>query len=453
LLGNGTNFPANSVRIQSQGLLMGNGTIFANVTNSSGGTFSPGSSIGKIGVSGRLSLLAGSTNIFEISKAGGTNDNVSFSVVDYGGALIVSNLAGTVTNGDSFKLFSGSSYLGSFSSLQLPALAPGLSWKNDLPTDGTLRVVPTPSRDFGVDVSHFQDANGVSQASWDQMFAEGKRFAFIKATEGLTGPNDLTMATNVARATAAGLLAGVYHFAHPENRPTTNGAVSEATNFLSWAGSAVGPGRLRPVLDIEGNAGTLSTNALTDWVIAFSDEVIAQRGPGAAPIIYSSRTFANTKFDSRLGNYDLWIRVVNSGADVTVDDPPAQGFARATGVFNNWAFWQYSDTGTSGGLSPLDLDVCHSEYKPLSFYRIPGPPPSSPIQIAAATITSGSAFQLSFSNTPGALFTVVATTNVALPLSNWTVLGSVTEISPGQFQFTDPQATNSPQRLYRVRSP
>jgi hypothetical protein len=27
------------------------------------------------------------------------------------------------------------------------------------------------------------------------------------------------------------------------------------------------------------------------------------------------------------------------------------------------------------------------------------------------------------------------------------------EVSPGQFQFTDPQATSSPRRFYRVRSP
>jgi hypothetical protein len=42
---------------------------------------------------------------------------------------------------------------------------------------------------------------------------------------------------------------------------------------------------------------------------------------------------------------------------------------------------------------------------------------------------------------------------VSLPLSNWTVLGGVTEISPGVFQFTDASATNSPQRFYDVRSP
>ena len=32
-------------------------------------------------------------------------------------------------------------------------------------------------------------------------------------------------------------------------------------------------------------------------------------------------------------------------------------------------------------------------------------------------------------------------------------LGGATEVSPGQFQVTDPQATNAPRRFYRVRSP
>ena len=49
--------------------------------------------------------------------------------------------------------------------------------------------------------------------------------------------------------------------------------------------------------------------------------------------------------------------------------------------------------------------------------------------------------------------TVLTTTNLLLPLTNWTVLGTVTDNPPGQFQFTDPQATNHPLRFYRVRSP
>ncbi len=48
---------------------------------------------------------------------------------------------------------------------------------------------------------------------------------------------------------------------------------------------------------------------------------------------------------------------------------------------------------------------------------------------------------------------MLASTNPALPLSNWTPLGGVTEVAPGQFQFTDPQATNTPRRFYRLRAP
>lgn len=62
-------------------------------------------------------------------------------------------------------------------------------------------------------------------------------------------------------------------------------------------------------------------------------------------------------------------------------------------------------------------------------------------------------FQFAFSNIAGAPFSVLTTTNLALPLSNWSALGSVTETSPGHFQFTDAQATNSPQQFYRAASP
>jgi hypothetical protein len=56
-------------------------------------------------------------------------------------------------------------------------------------------------------------------------------------------------------------------------------------------------------------------------------------------------------------------------------------------------------------------------------------------------------------NTSENTVTVLTTTNLLLPLTNWTVLGTVTDSPPGHFQFTDPQATNRPMRFYRVRSP
>jgi hypothetical protein len=63
------------------------------------------------------------------------------------------------------------------------------------------------------------------------------------------------------------------------------------------------------------------------------------------------------------------------------------------------------------------------------------------------------AIRFRFTNTPGLSFSVFGATNPAVPFSNWVPLSGITEGPPGQYQFTDPQATNSPRRFYRVRAP
>src|SRR5207249_485425 len=193
------------------------------------------------------------------------------------------------------------------------------------------------SRDFGEDVSHYDGASGISQSVWNQMYAEGKRFVFIKASEGLTNADDPTMAINCARATTAGFLVGVYHLPHAENRPTTAGAVQEADHFLAYAGTNVGPGRLRPVLDVEQNNVTLTKTNLTDWLIAFSNEIIAQRGAGAAPIIYMGRSSATSEVDARLANYAFWLAYPTNVDASTSAPPPTASYPNPTGVFNNWS--------------------------------------------------------------------------------------------------------------------
>jgi N-acetylneuraminic acid mutarotase len=65
----------------------------------------------------------------------------------------------------------------------------------------------------------------------------------------------------------------------------------------------------------------------------------------------------------------------------------------------------------------------------------------------------GGAFQFAFTSNPNGSNTVLATANVALPLTSWTVLGVVPEFSPGLFLFTDPQATTNVRRFYSVSSP
>jgi hypothetical protein len=87
-----------------------------------------------------------------------------------------------------------------------------------------------------------------------------------------------------------------------------------------------------------------------------------------------------------------------------------------------------------------------------SVLNVGGPVPPASILIVAPAQDTGS-FRFTFTNSPGLLFTVLMSTNLMLPLHDWRTLGTATESSPGNFQFTDPEATNSPLRLYRVYSP
>jgi hypothetical protein len=77
---------------------------------------------------------------------------------------------------------------------------------------------------------------------------------------------------------------------------------------------------------------------------------------------------------------------------------------------------------------------------------------SPPILSGLFLLPNGS-FQFGFTNGSGLAFSVHAATNLSPASINWTVLGSPTELSPGNYQFTDQQATNYPQRFYRVSSP
>jgi hypothetical protein len=80
--------------------------------------------------------------------------------------------------------------------------------------------------------------------------------------------------------------------------------------------------------------------------------------------------------------------------------------------------------------------------------------PVQPIVLANYAALPDGSFQFGFTNTPGMGFSAYGTTNLALPFSNWSWLGAVTDNPPGQFLFTDPQAgATNQQEFYRVSSP
>ena len=78
-------------------------------------------------------------------------------------------------------------------------------------------------------------------------------------------------------------------------------------------------------------------------------------------------------------------------------------------------------------------------------------PPDAPLIFGAGRLSNGK-FQFSFTNLSGTNFTVIATTNPALPVVSWVSLGSPTQAVGTLYQFTDPTPSNR-NFFYQLRFP
>lgn len=77
--------------------------------------------------------------------------------------------------------------------------------------------------------------------------------------------------------------------------------------------------------------------------------------------------------------------------------------------------------------------------------------PESAQPLLAASKAAGG-FQISFTNSPSALFNILASSDLRQPISAWTNLGNVVEGPVGHFQWSDTSTTNGSIRFYRVRN-
>jgi hypothetical protein len=80
-------------------------------------------------------------------------------------------------------------------------------------------------------------------------------------------------------------------------------------------------------------------------------------------------------------------------------------------------------------------------------------PLPAPILLTSPTWLPGSGFSFGFTAAPATSFSVLGSSDPALPLANWAVLGTATETAPGQYQFIHASAPSGGQQFYRVRSP
>jgi lysozyme len=184
----------------------------------------------------------------------------------------------------------------------------------------------------GTDVSSYQHPGG-APIDWAAVAASGQSFTVIKATESTTY-TDPYLVTDVSGARAAGLVVGVYHYAHPEISPTLQAdAFSRQVNGL--AGTL-----LPPVLDLE-HTGGLTSPALISWTSAFLLRV--RQDTGRVPMIYTGPYFWSTAMagSTAFGQYRLW------EAHYTTAAAP-----EAISGWPTWNVWQYSN-GTFGAPAPV----------------------------------------------------------------------------------------------------
>lgn len=186
---------------------------------------------------------------------------------------------------------------------------------------------------LGVDVSAYQGT-----INWDTLKAS-TNFAIMRASLSASS-RDSQLTRNQSEARRVGMRHGYYHFAYPQY----NTSIAEANWFVSQVGS-VQPGELL-VLDYEQQLGNQ-----VNWCGDFLDRVYALTG--VKPLIYLNGSTVNAYDWSRVRNagYPLWIAYWDGSTNPAVPS-------------NQWGFntiKQYSDSGSVGGISPIDLDVSNGD--------------------------------------------------------------------------------------------
>jgi hypothetical protein len=133
-------------------------------------------------------------------------------------------------------------------------------------------------------------------------------------------------------------------------------------------------------------------------------------------------------------------QVTNAVVNQTITDwPPGAAL---------WLIWEYADE--TSGAQGIGIDNLTFSATAGTSVTVSAPNLGSAVFISGGV---GAGLDFSFTNTPDASFTVWSTTNLTLPFGQWQNLGPPTETPPGTYEFNDPQATNFPQRFYRVTSP
>lgn len=192
----------------------------------------------------------------------------------------------------------------------------------------------------GIDVSSHQ-----GNVDWAYWWGQGKRFAYVKATEGTSYKNPY-FAQQYNGSYNVGMIRGAYHFA----LPNSSSGATQANYFASSGGGWSRDGKTLPgALDIEYNpygatCYGLSASAMVSWIRDFLNTYKSRTGRDA--VIYT--------------NYDWWSRCTGNTTAFNSTNPLWVARYSSTvgtlpGGWPFYTFWQFTS-------SPIDQSHFNGAY-------------------------------------------------------------------------------------------
>lgn len=194
----------------------------------------------------------------------------------------------------------------------------------------------------GIDVSAYQ-----GRIDWPRVAEHQVRFAFIKASEGVT-LRDPRFRRNWEQARAAGVYRGAYHYFQPNYDGARQANLFTRTVPLQ-------AGDLPPVLDVEHpqfHDVLQMRRGIATWLR------LVERHYGVRPILYSNYSFYRRYLAGHFDEYPLWL------AHYEVDQPKLAP--------EKWIIWQHSDEAYIPGIKgTVDFNVFQGNFQRLLALRIP----------------------------------------------------------------------------------
>lgn len=215
--------------------------------------------------------------------------------------------------------------------------------RSAMPSSISSIVISATASVKGMDVSGWQ-----GNVNWSSAYANGARFAYVKATEGTSYINPY-FAQQYNGSYNVGMIRGAYHFALPNN----SSGSAQADWFVNHGGGWSADGKTLPgAVDLEYNpygatCYGLSKSGMAAWITSFSNRYRTRTG--RYPSIYTSTSWW-TQCVGTSGNFSatspLWIARYSS----TVGTLPY--------AWTYYTFWQFSDSG----IFPGDQNVFNGAY-------------------------------------------------------------------------------------------